>query len=77
MLLDKQVECDDKLEDEKVTLCYKKITKDCEAVIVISGERRELVNLRLITTTGEDPAGGSLAKAREYCLEKMGEWLRQ
>lgn len=57
-------------------MCYKKVGAGCEAVIVSTNDRMELVNLRLTVNIDRDPAGGSLSRAREYCLERLQEWLR-
>lgn len=66
-----------------VRLCYVK-TGLCEALISIVQGSVEIVNLRLLATPLEDPAGGSHVKARDLCLsealrmfgEGLGEVLR-
>ena len=72
--LQKPPECDDKLELGSVTLCYRKLSL-CEAVISIVGDVVELISLRLTTNTSEDPAGGSLSKARELCIGEASKLL--
>ena len=72
--LQKNPECDDKLELGGVTLCYKKLGL-CEAIISIVGDMVELISLRLTTSISGDPAGGSLGKARELCLGEASKLL--
>ncbi|MEB2837011.1 MAG: hypothetical protein GSR80_001503 [Desulfurococcales archaeon] len=57
-------------------LCYLPLGSDCEAVIVVAGERVEVVNLRLRVPASSDPHGGDTAKARSACLARLEEALR-
>ncbi|MEN2999357.1 MAG: hypothetical protein ABDH61_02130 [Acidilobaceae archaeon] len=50
-------------------LCLKRLSL-CEAVIAIVEGRAELISLRLYAEEAEDPAGGSLERAREICLRE-------
>ncbi|MEB3806078.1 MAG: hypothetical protein GSR73_00980 [Desulfurococcales archaeon] len=79
-LLPKAVECDDKLVEGPVTLCYKRVD-DCVLTVSMVNDRVELVNIRLQARADEDPAGGSPSRAREYCLGRvkglLEEWLRR
>lgn len=70
-------ECDAHLEtgSSPARLCYYRLTPNCEAVIVKTPGRTELVNLRLYTTTSEDPAHGSPGEARKICLERAAKLL--
>ncbi len=68
--------CDTILEPadaDGVRICYKKLSENCEAVILIYGPRIELVNLRLLAGVDEDPARGSPSSAKQYCLEILEE----
>jgi len=66
--------CDNEIILAGTRLCYKKITNNCEAVILVTPGRVELVNLRLHATPQRDPAGGDPARARTYCLEALQSW---
>ncbi|MCE4612555.1 MAG: hypothetical protein F7C07_01820 [Desulfurococcales archaeon] len=59
--------CDTLLELEDYALCYKRLVEDCEAVVLVTPKGAELVNLRLITSTGKDPGKESLLEARSHC----------
>jgi len=75
-LLQEPVDCEEQVRLGEAELCYKTITKGCEAVILRTPGRTELVNLRLHTRPRDDPAMGSPARARNLCLEALREWLR-
>jgi hypothetical protein len=72
--LSKPPVCHDTLSLGKVTLCYVKIGL-CEALVSIVGDVVELINAKLVVRVDEDPAGGSLAKAREICLAEASKLL--
>lgn len=76
-LLEKKPHCSEEIREESINarICYTTIEPGCEAVILETPGRRELINLRLTASSESDPAGGSLSRAREYCLAKMEEWL--
>ncbi|MCS7106544.1 MAG: hypothetical protein NZ902_00280 [Acidilobaceae archaeon] len=67
--LEGQVSCDRELEEGGVRLCLKRLGM-CEAVIAVVKDRAELISLRLYAREAEDPAGGSLERARELCLKE-------
>ncbi|MEM1685497.1 MAG: hypothetical protein QXO93_01520 [Acidilobaceae archaeon] len=69
MRLNNRLDCNSSISLDNVTICYHKLSQ-CEAVIVETPGRLELVNLRLITTTTSDPAEDSLLRARELCLDE-------
>jgi len=64
------------LEGAPSSLCYVPLGGGCEAAIVVSPRRVELVSLRLVAPLDADPAGGSLAEARRLCVERAESWLR-
>lgn len=69
--------CDVVLEtgSSPASLCYHRLSQDCEAVIVKTPGRVELVNLRLYTSVERDPARGSLGEARRICMERAAKLL--
>ena len=73
--LPEPIDCNASINKGDVRLCYKKITEQCEAVILETPGRIELVNLRLTARAGSDPAGGDPEKARKVCLEELAGWL--
>ena len=56
-------------------LCYVDLGGGCQAVILKTEGRVEVVNLRLVTTVESDVAGGSHARAREFCTSKFRDWM--
>ncbi len=72
--LSKTPTCHDTLSLDNVTLCYVKLGL-CEAVVSIVGSVVELINAKLYTKASEDPAEGSLAKAREICLAEVLKFI--
>lgn len=52
-------------------LCYTPLGESCEAVIVVSPGRIEVVNLRFKTSVTSDPYQGDAAKAREACISVL------
>ena len=70
-------DCDAAISNGDARLCYKKITEQCEALILETPGRVELVNLRLTARTGLDPAGGDPERARQICLEELSGWLEK
>ena len=56
-------------------LCYIPVTDNCEAVLVVTPDRVEVVNLRYRAPVNSDPFGGSAEKAREECIERARSTL--
>jgi hypothetical protein len=56
-------------------LCYMPLNESCEAVIVVTPERVEVVNLRFKTSIASDPYRGDAARAREECISALDKIL--
>ncbi len=56
-------------------LCYLPLNPSCEAVVVVSPKRVEVVNLRFKSRISEDPFNGDAGAAREHCLETLRRLL--
>jgi len=68
--------CSETLEVGEAILCYLELGGSCRALILIVGERAEVISLRLLTAIDSDPADGSPKAAREHCI-KMLHSIRQ
>ncbi len=71
LLPSKPKHCINTLVLNSIELCYVDLGKHCSAVVLVSSDRVELVNLRLKVSIDKDPAGGSMSEARNICLEHV------
>lgn len=76
-LLEKEPSCDKAIELEGARLCYIELGEGCEAVVLITGGRREIISLRLYTAIDRDPAQGDPGRAREHCLRTLSNLYKQ
>jgi hypothetical protein len=63
--------CSETLEVDEAMLCYLELGGSCRALILIVGERAEVISLRLLTPVDSDPADGSPKAAREHCIKML------
>ncbi|MEM1611080.1 MAG: hypothetical protein QXQ57_05495 [Sulfolobales archaeon] len=63
--------CSEVLEVGEAMLCYLELGGSCRVLILVVGERAEIISLRLLTTIEGDPAGGSPKAAREHCIKML------
>ena len=54
-------------------MCYVRLGL-CEGVVVIAGDRAEIVNLRLLADKASDPAGGDIRVAARLCMNELSTY---
>ena len=65
------VECRSELTLDLAKLCYVDLGEGCEALILFTPGRSEVISLRLYALLGNDPAGGDPRKALELCSRML------
>ena len=66
--------CDNSLSLRGVELCYTNLGGGCWAVVLVTSEGVELINLRLVARDG-DPAEGDPVKALKICESRADSAL--